>query len=286
MSGSRVWAVVEGKSVDSPFYEGLLHTVADPESVEIIEAEDIEIDGVSSGGKTSSLKAFHYFEAENTLRQRNSSTTVDWLFFVDRDDDDFTGTMVDSPHVIYTEHSDVEAEVMANVDVVKVVSAAYSLPSSTVATAVPPDPLAELASIWVAWIHLRLTACACGTGGARFAAESQVHTPLYGAFDPDKVADVVSKASASVSAERWSDLALAAERHVESRRLSGDLARCVKGKWVPNYLAFTLKQRLAATHRLPSVSTQHLLSVGVAKLNFESSWADYYRAPLEQLLAA
>lgn len=284
MSTSKAWVVVEGKSVDAPFYEALLKESVDIGEIEMIEIEDIEISGVSAGGKKSALKAHEYFRNEGTLHQVNNSTTVDWLFFLDRDDEDFTSTLVQSKHIIYTNHADVEAEVMANVDVGRAVAAAYSLPTA-VARSVPfGDILNDLALLWSTWIALRLTACGCEVGNARYAQESQVNLAPYGPEDPTMISAVISSGKASAGPIDWGLWESRASAFVASRVASKELGRSVKGKWIPNYVDHLVRKELSAVRSLPRVSPSHLLSVSVTLLDAGQSWADDYHTQIRALI--
>ena len=284
MSKSRFWVVVEGKSVDAPFYEGVLSQMVPLDDIEIIKIEDIEMEGMAAGGKGSALKAFRYFEANGTLRQVNRSTTVDWLFFVDRDDDDFLESIVESNHLIYTHHADVEAEVMANADLTTAVATSYSIPTAVARTVGLSDPGAVLAKIWKDWISLRLASCACAYGGARFAQESKVNLEGYGEHDPNLSAAIVVAAQGVVGEAVWDKHHSAAESFIAERLRVGALGRSVKGKWVPLYVSFLVQQKLKDRYSLPMVSRAHLLSVSVGKLDFSEEWAKYYRDKIGALL--
>lgn len=286
MSKTRAWAVVEGKSVDAPFYDGVMSEIFGDREFEIIGAEDIEIDGVSAGGKSSIVKAFRYFEGEDSLRQSNNSTTVDWIFFLDRDDDDFQRKVIESPHVVYTAHADVEAEVLSSTDITQVVSMAYSLPKAAVREAALGNPLVDLGRLWQQWITLRLTVGICGAGGGRFSQTSQVNSPVYGEFDERLFTAIIDRSSAEVGEAVWETHFAVAERYVADRVRVGDISKCVKGKWVPTYVAHVLRMALEDRYYIPKVSSAHLLSVGVARLDFSASWADHYREHLGELSAA
>lgn len=281
MDKKELWAVVEGAYRDTPFYDGLLNSLLDRANYTIILAEQISVDGIVAGGKDHVLAVAELLQGDDVLRQENSETRTSVVFFVDKDDDDAHLERRHPPHVIETEFSDVEAEIVCRADKVRAISASYSLfpdPSwvSEVSTAEH-----RLAHEWKDWIELRLAAAICQSRGARFAGLPPTHSLKYGELDSDRIARLASKIADTNAG--WIEARHRARQLIESRAKANELPRLLKGKWLPGYLDHLV--RSSTGRALPRVSPDHLMSTLLLTIDFSADWAEYFRDRISRLIA-
>lgn len=284
MSRMRIWGVVEGVKHDVPFYESLLVEGAGIQRVEFVHASDIEVDGVSAGGKSHALRLFRILSENDNLIHLNRETRVDVLFFLDRDDDYYLGVQQEQSHLHYTRTADVEAEIFANADLPVAVSGTFSISRTVAAAHTPSDPASELATIWAEWIALRLASGECGWSNVRFAQSSTVNVPLYGSVDEARVQSICE--TASEARPGWHDALTRARDHVNLRCSHGEAGELVKGKWLPPYLIERISRRLHVEHHLPKVHSAQLITACLMSIDFRALWLDQYASQLQPVLDA
>lgn len=283
MSRFRVWAVVEGASRDVPFYESLLVQGAHCDSVSVIQASDLEVDGSCSGGKSHSLKIFRALQGLNGLEQENNATIIDVIFFLDRDDDDYLGLLETDPHVAYTSHADVEAEIASHTCLQAAVAHAFSISRTDAERAIPGSAISDLANIWSEWIALRLAAEECDWGGARFAQSSKINVPKFGEVDPELQVKVCTEITKE-DPDGWRDALERARAHVFGLMASGKGARLVKGKWLTEYIAHLVASDFSGERPVPKVSRDQFMSTCSVSVDYEKVWVAY-QGQLDQVLA-
>lgn len=274
MSRSRVWAIVEGSSNDVPFYETLLVEGAGVTEVEVLQASDLQVDGVSAGGKTHALKLMRALREVNGLQQTNKVTKIDVVFFLDRDDDEYLGKLVDNDHVLYTTHADVEAEIIAHSALKSAVSRTFSVSRAEAQSLTPINPMGDLAERWAEWIALRLASGECQWGDTRFSQISKINRPKYGEVESALVVQVCNRV-AEECAERWEPAVERAREHVASSLRSGDGNLLVKGKWVPEFIISQVLKAADSERNLPKATTAQLLTACLLCVDFRSAWSGY-----------
>lgn len=274
MGRARLWVVVEGRSFDIPFYEGLLTDGAGINEVEFIKAEHISVGGVAAGGKPHSLKIFRHLESDGSLEQENRATKVDVVFFVDRDDDEYVSAMVPNKHVQYTRHADVESEIINNTDLPAAVARTFSVSRANAQRHSPDLPAQDLALRWAEWVALRLAAKERSWGGARFAQSSGINVPKYGPVDQEKVAMICR--NVENECQNWEESVERARHYVSEVSNAGGSAKLVKGKWLPPFIIHCVASSFGPEHALPRVDPAQLLTGCLMAVDFRRVWADSY----------
>lgn len=283
MGKARLWAVVEGKDFDTPYYERLLTPVVG-DRTRIMLAEDLEVDGTSAGGKTHALKIFKLFESEGALRQENKATAVDVMFFLDKDDDSYTQKTVISDHVVYTEHSDIEAEIVARADPAEAVSVAFGLPREVASGIEMGSLMRDLAEMWDRWIILRLASAKAGWSDTRFAQKSRINVPMHGPVDDARVDTICARVIAACP--DWKTVYSEAEEYFADAKSAGQHGQLVKGKWVPWLLIKRVRDSAPTGRSLPTVGEPYLLGALLMSIDFAAQWAEPVREKIRLVLAA
>lgn len=283
MGRARLWAVVEGKEFDTPFYEQLAERAAGGSRIEILLAEHLSVDGASAGGKGHAKKIYELGKQRNALHQVNRASPIDVVFFLDSDDDRYLGAAIVDDHIIYTEHSDIEAELVSRANLHDAVKIAFALPRSVVEDIALAPPLDSIADSWREWVVLRLASASCGWADARFAQKSPIHAGFSGPVDESKRSAICARVESAVA--DWPTHLRAAEIYVSSAEAAGTQAHLVKGKWVAGYVSWIVKTK-TSPRALPTVSDRHFLGVCLATIDFDAPWAETYLKPLRKLTAA
>lgn len=283
MSRSRVWAVVEGMNHDIPFYEALLVEGGGVNGVGILQASDLEIDGSSAGGKAHALKLMQALKETGSLSQENLSTKIDVVFFLDRDDDEYLGQLVNEPHVVYTRNADIEAEIVYHSSLPTVLSRTFSLPRAEASDVSSEKVMNQLANRWSEWISLRLASGECKWSDTRFAQPSQINSGTYGPVNDDLVRKICSRVVAA-RPDTWPPALEQARRHVHQSIRRNEGARLIKGKWVANYVVHLARQKYGQERKLPSVSGAQLMSACAMSVDFDRAWISY-KSQLQPLLS-
>lgn len=282
MSKTRLWAIVEGKNFDTPFYEGLLHDGGGI-SATLLECEDIEVDGVAAGGKNHGLKIIDRLASLGALEQQNNSTKIDVVFFADRDDDDYTSSMSSNSHVAYTQHADVESEIVAWSNLALTTAHAFSIPREEATAATNEDYHATLGDIWLEWITLRLSSAAVGWSDTRFSHESQVNDPKYGPIDQLRVNKLCARVAGARSG--WANELNRARQQMQQEQATSIHRYRVKGKWLAPFIVARVSDSLSAQRVPVRVHPTTYMASCLTHVDFDKCWNATYRPRLEPLLS-
>ncbi|GAA1791015.1 hypothetical protein GCM10009748_27290 [Agromyces lapidis] len=211
-------------------------------------------------------------------------------FFLDRDDDDFGSALVQSDHVIYTKHSDIEAEIFANGDAYRAVATAFGLAYADVRRVGERvgEPLSALATLWRDWIRLRLIAMACDTGaGARFAQTSKIHAGAYGTLDDRALESLTKELSKGVDQAKWETDLARVDAHINAAFVTSQQGTLVKGKWIAGYLRYVVKAGLPDEQIRTNVRDHSIIVACLSSIDFDGgSLAAYYKPQIARALAA
>lgn len=291
MGRTRLWVVVEGVDHDRVFYERVLEASARGANSQISVrlAEDISIGAVAAGGKAHALALYKYFEETEALVQRNGGGKVSISFFVDRDDDEYTGKLLNNYHVVYTKHSDVEAEIFAYGNAYRSAAATLGLPYGLVRELADEtgSPLDALASIWREWIRLRLVSAACEVNnGARFGQPSQIHDHPYGPLNEAAAEEVLRGLAARVDDGQWAVELARVDEYLGSVFGENRQSALVKGKWVAGYLRHLIEARLPDERMRAKFSDHAVVTTCLESISFSDPWIEYYRERVTALLAS
>jgi hypothetical protein len=288
MSQHRLFLLVEGQEHDVRFYDKLLESSPKlrGEGYVVQLGALIAVDGVAAGGKQHLLKLFEYFRSLGKLKQSRLDGMYRIIVFgLDKDLDDIVGRRRKSPHVIYSRHADIEAEIFSQWRPKKALSVALSLDAADARSFAKHvgDPLGGLAARWSDWLYLCCRAE--GTGArcsVRFGGASKVNDPLYGPADSAKVARVEEQlvAGARMSAGRDRQMM----QRVAAADGRGELRYFIKGKLIPGYMG-QLAEDYFADRRPVSRRTfeQAVTHVALSTVRFSGDWLRHWHDQLEAL---
>lgn len=285
MGEDDLWLVVEGRDHDRPHYEQLLKALPSTKerSVSIRLVETIELNGVAAGGKEHVLALHDHLEEGRKLTAENQSGESSIVFMVDRDRDDFMGTLRTSDHVIYTFGTDVEADILLHADIWAALRSAYGVDSkiSDMLRQRVQDPSAELLSTWGTWITLGLTALRCGKPGcAPLGALSQVNQNSFGSVDAAEVGVVASKIRDAVDEATYDVAYAAAASHVSARGV-----RLLKGRWIADYIKYLVETHLSGEVIRSNVRSHAVIDTALAALTYSDRWVSYYDTRFSKALS-
>jgi len=294
MSTDALFVLVEGVELDRFFYDGLCRSsgrVVDAgHKIYLVESIKDEGTGSGAGGKGRLTRLFDYYRRRHALVQYSRAGKHSLLFCADRDAQDLSGGMRRSPHFLYTQNHDVEADIFAAADAKQALAALLSLDwaSAMELRTALGDWQEDLAVLWKGWIELCIIAQAlnahCGVTYKKMTSE--VNSPTYGPVSLTKIVALRSQviAVSGLSAAEFAKKEAGLMRRIASRYSRSQGKTLAKGKWFPSYLEYRVRNELgqkpASLHNFrPSVTRVFMNSV-----DFRGSWADRVRASVEALL--
>ncbi|MFE2418227.1 hypothetical protein [Streptomyces hokutonensis] len=295
ISRDRLFIVVEGIDLDSPFYDRICSSSGKIEDAgyQVWLAQQIKAsdEGNGASGKTAVLAHFDHFKKRKQLSFTSTNGEIRSIaFMMDRDNEDITGGSRRSQHAIYTEMFDVEAEIFFRGKDSKALSTALSLDmkSADHLAAHLGDWIADLAVIWRDWIEwcciAKATGARCGVG---FSKESTINVPKYGPVDPAtqaREAATVARRAVCEPAD-FARKQLSISRRVANRHAKGEAAKTVRGKWLPFYLIYLIGQYFGNSPYVYQGFTTIAARMYLDACDFSEDWVSYYQTRLEKLIS-
>ena len=290
ISTNDVFVFVEGKTSDRFVYSSIITPVCAARrfKVQTVLAEEL---GSGTGAKPTLVRFFRYLAQSGSLLDEFKGKRTLAAFFLDKDVDDVLGVMVDSNHVVYTLHYDIENDIYRNGDLAKAAAAAASFDQATVSAGLgdPEVWRRTRAELWREWVKLCLitrvldTNCECN-----FGVQSRINTSAAGAVDPgliDRYRKAI-QAAAGVQDAVFARVEKRVSRIVDWLYARGAYDRVFKGKWYSCFLSRDV-ERIAAGRPYDARGLEpRLLTAVAATLDFRGAWADYFRGRMEELLGA
>ncbi|MFJ3847728.1 hypothetical protein ACIPV3_27025 [Streptomyces albidoflavus] len=286
--------IVEGIELDSPFYDRICSASEKIKDAgyQIWLAQQIKDDttNATAGGKKSVLAHYDYFKSQNKLSFCPSNGERRSIaFMVDRDNDDISGGRRRSPHVIYTEMCDVEAEVFIRGNDSEALSQALSLDSRSAdhLAYTLGDWITQLSVIWRDWITwcciAKATGSRCGVG---FGRESQINASKYGPVDPKELSAAIAEVTKAATCD--SREVAAKRKRIEQtigvRHTQGRGASTVKGKWLPFYLLYCIEVYFETNPYSVKGFLTFAAKAYLGSVDFRDGWVKYYQLKLEAVL--
>ncbi|MFC1429659.1 hypothetical protein ACEZDB_03195 [Streptacidiphilus sp. N1-3] len=292
LSQDKLFLVVEGKDMDSRFYDSICSASVSIRTggYQIWLAEQIRDDttGVGSGGKKAVLSIYEYFKSSRRLTISSSAGKRSIAFMLDRDNEDLTGGRKRSPHVIYTDMFDVEAEAFVHGNPEAALGSLFSLDSAS-ATSLASDIstwIFDLADAWREWITLcciaKKSGSYCDVG---FGKESWINSQRYGPVETQKATAAISKISSKAPVDQATMTALekAIRSRIKSSYSSSTSHRLVKGKWLAPYLIYRVRDHFGSAPIMYDGTQESAAKFFLSSCDFSAGWTSYYRNKLEAL---
>ncbi|MGY1784677.1 hypothetical protein [Geodermatophilus sp. SYSU D00698] len=206
----------------------------------------------SAGGKTSALAIFDHAKRSSKLSQSNARGRRSVAFVLDRDAQHITGGRRRSPHVIYTEYADTEAQAFHTSHEVNALANSASLDARSAEVVVRNlgDWRTQLANDWRSWIELcyvaEATRARCWVGFSHDT--SKVHTGRF-ARTPNPsalaAAEVAIKQTSVLSADAFETLRSKILAKIDAVYMAGQQSSLLRGKWLPRQLAHQVSSILS-----------------------------------------
>lgn len=286
ISRKQLFVIVEGRMGDAAFYDRLMS--ANPnlpkDGYDIRLAEQIRLEGHARGGKPGILALYDYYRGKRKLRQVSKSGNRDMLFMLDKDMDDVARCKRRGGHIIYTVARDVEAEMHRHGDLVRALSTSLSLTDSEARKlhAILRTYMIDLAELWREWIILGTLSTAmksrCSVQPGRHSA---INVNVYGPLDFVELASArLSIIQGATTADPLIERSI--RRAVRNIYKNGDITLLVKGKWLPSYLKWRLKQIGEDVLDINGINyiSKNLLDT----VDFTQSWVTPYHAAIDRLI--
>ncbi|MGY9064612.1 hypothetical protein [Streptomyces sp. CAS3] len=290
MSSTEFFAYVEGNHTDGYVHgtncDNALTSIK--VSYEVIPAN--RLPGGDSGGKTRLKEFFEELKRSGALAGTFQGKTTVVVFFMDKDVDDATGSLISSNHVFYTEFYDAENHVFHEGDVARAVASACSLPPNWCRATFGDKGLWQenAARNWIDWVKLcfssKISRMASETNYGR---PSPINDPPHGPVNEEALSGLEKKlhkklrANCNDSCTSW----VSSRQRVDTLYKLRQWDQVFKGKWYAHILAAEV------TARAPyAIDTKHLASTLVKQvastMTFTSLWAKQTQARIASLASA
>jgi hypothetical protein len=288
MSRAQLFVFVEGKECDPYFYSSVCSNSL-PKQVHYEVATARQIPG-HTGGKQALIAFFSFLRQRRALVSSLGGQPTACVFFLDKDVDDLFRRKKRSPHVIYTEHYDVQNYVFQHGDLVTGASAAASIdPRRLTATLANPSAWCRrIAILWQDWIALCLRMLEDGIRcEANYRRLSQVQHRLSGPTNIDRHRALTRSLArrAGLPVAQFRERLASTTKKVERYFKKGEHHRVFKGKWFAAVLADEVDRAMTGAPYDDRGLVARLPSAVAATIDFSAPWADHFKRPLRDIAA-
>jgi hypothetical protein len=290
MRRARLQIYTEGNMPDVYVYEKVARAVcASSWDYVIITPKELP-EGYAGTGKSCLRKWYNMMRRRKLLSMDFKSHGTQSAFIFDKDIDDIRRTKCRSPHVIYTTFYDIENHVYSAGGIADAVAAMFSLTHSQVSVVLANEEQWRLSAAerWKEWVVFSIASITLGVGLGGYASNSQIHKDFSKQHDLSltRAAFDKIKQRASISASDVDRKLAGIRRIVDARYSRGRHDEVFKGKWYPTILEKDLAAAGFPVKSLKGSFSSQLLSLLAHTLNPHEPWADFIRAPLEQLITS
>ncbi|MGA5181321.1 hypothetical protein ACPCBF_16280 [Streptomyces pseudogriseolus] len=293
MSRDKAFLIVEGRDFDRAHYSRICESSTKVRKsgfqIWLIEQIHDDVTGKAAGGKPAVLSFFDYCKRKQSLKLGSPLGDRVIFFCLDRDNEQITGGGRRSPHILYTQSSDVEADIFAHGFSEDVVMSALSLDRWNAKKVVSHlgDWRMELASIWREWIELCCLAksleARCDVG---FGRESSINIDKYGPVDQSLLSSARArvKQKSKLSPSDTSSIEAKIAVKIKEVYARGDARKLLKGKWIPHFLAWKLKIFFGSTPVAMQGFEASIGRIAMHSIDYDAHWVRVHHRRIEALL--
>jgi len=270
MSDYQLFVFVEGTS-DKYFYGEICNVVCNNTlKYHVYEAEKApfckdEIRNKKLSGKSGVLALFTCFNENSLLTVEFKGRKKVAVFFLDKDVDDLLDKKIDSGHLIYTKHYDVENHIFMEGNVIKGAASATDMTAQEVHEKIlnPHDWTFQVAKKWGIYVKLCFFAVKTETTIRECQYGREILPPTFNSTCESDFLTNQDYLECSALLDKLYD------QHEHNL--------VFKGKWYAGLLDRELTNK-AGKH-------EKILSCIQTTLDFKATWAEHFKQPLRKLLA-
>lgn len=286
VSSTNLFIFVEGKQSDAFFYACICKSIPDLQSCyEICQAQQLP---GGAGGKLRLLSFFTFLRKRKKLISSLGGQRTVCMFFVDKDVDDLQRKKKRSPHLVYTEHYDVQNYIFLHGNLQIGAACAASVDPARLNTQLRDGTewCLRAAKLWRDWISICLRMLEDGIScEANYRVASRVQARPSGSTDMGLYAtftrNIARRTGLPVSElrQRVTSTAKKVDRYFSKSMHH----RIFKGKWFAAILADEVDQIMAGQPYDKNSLSNRLPSSITATLDFREPWADYFRNAIQNV---
>jgi beta-galactosidase beta subunit len=287
ISEHNLFVFVEGQIHDPYFYDKLCKHVCKSTIAKHVILSANQLPG-DTGGKNQLISFFEFLKDNSLLTVDFLGNKKAFVFFMDKDIDDFLKRQINSPHVIYTKYYTIENHLFADGDLLEAVAAASSLSLSSVTEIIGDceDWRKAVALSWKDWVKVCLYArkheinCECN-----FKTQSRINKPLFKAsIDDKKYSEYCSllQKHSGFSNETFQEQFEEISSTVEELFHQGKYDLLFQGKWYSHFMVEEIKSVKGNVNGLHGKIESALLIT----LDFRKPWSNNLKKPLKRVINA
>lgn len=240
------------------------------------------------GGKPVLLRYYDYLRRRHALVSTLDHRRTTVGFFLDKDVDDIKRRLRRSPHVIYTDHYEIENYLFLHGDIVTATCTATALDRSVVEPAFFDSDgswTRRCAKRWVEWLAICLLEVQLGSVGPNYHAKSSPVHDSNGVVDEARLNQRLSdmRKRTAYSQDKFQELLNLARKRVASLISADAHDRIFKGKWYAWFLERDVRRHCvnhdAYFEDLGAIATRFL----VTTLDFNGAWTSRIRDRIRAL---
>jgi hypothetical protein len=235
------------------------------------------------------LRFFEYLKDRGALFDDFQGKKTLSVFFLDKDVDDLTGRIMDSPHILYTEHYEHENYLFRHGDVVTGAATAAAIDPAVIRQTLGDVPRWRrgCADLWRDWVTLCVYSQIYNvTSIPNYGVRSRVNTDCFGDIDAALLEGHrrdLSQASGISEVDFELRLAVITTR-VNDLYRQNKHDSVFKGKWYASFLENRVRTAAGVGGYDQNGFEGRLLAAVSATLDIGDPWADRFRKYIEQLL--
>lgn len=288
MSGSAIYAFVEGRTIDPYLYDQIIADVCNEQQVRYTVARSTDVPS-SAPGKGALLYFFKYLRrAKKLINSFKGKITIS-VFYIDKDVDDILRKRVRNAQVCYTRFYNIENHVYVHGDLARAAAVASSLEVHRVKAGLGDDDAwrRRAADAWKEWsvmcLFARMHRIDCG---ATYSTVSKINVGTSPQLEPLTLAKYRGLLRQKFQGPQgaFSREYARIGQLVDRAYKRGQHDRFFNGKW---YVHFMVESIRAIAGPVPydsrGVHSRMTTSV-VSTLDYKAKWSNHFRAPIEQAI--
>jgi len=287
ISSAELFIFIEGKT-DRFFYNKICDAALCSRGTRYQIRLAQELPG-QTGGKGEILKFFSYLNRQNALLQDFKGRRIAAFFILDKDIEDLSRTIKKSNHLVYTEHYELENYLYIHGNLIEATAAASTMNHAEIRQKLPNDKhrwRKHVAENWKDWVKLCVfTVIRKINYDSSFSVPSRINNGPYTTVVQQEYDRRLLELEVRSGLTRNGFLRAfrRISEQIDQLYDQGHFDRVFKGKWYSSFLAEDAR-RIAAGGPLDLASLPDKLALALQlTLNFEDSWAEHFRTPLQQI---
>ena len=228
---------------------------------------------------------FRFLRSKRALHSNFKGKKTSFVFFLDKDVDEFRKIQIRSKYFFYTEYYDLQNYLFMHGDFINAAAASASVTVDSMSHTIGDKTtwLTHCIMTWKDWVTICLFVSKCNISLGGYALSSKINLKEFGPIDQQKLDTYKALAfrKSGLDKGRFDALYSEVETEVNNFYATGYANKIFKGKWYLHWL----KSHIKTEHRI-EVNHKNLACILVSNLDWQGEWNKSYRFKLNRLVKA